>query len=303
MSKQSKENRIVFNRAQAGTLSLAILMALLLLVSTGCAKQPETQNNNNTGEPLISSKPKQQTEVVKLYFAGEQAMYLKPEIREIKLRGETLPAAVIRELIKGPSREDLSSTIPEQTKLLSFQAIDGVAYVNLSKEVRSEHWGGTTGEYMTVYSIVDTLADLRTGIEKVQFLVEGEKQETLVGHLGVFEPLLPDWRQVKSGEISVGGVEINKVKMETIQQQVDNGHQPWYLDPLQVAKETGTKFGFDPREDKFELLEVVPKAEYAGTGLAEVKAVHGDKEYIIQLIQPVKSGEHGIWAINSIRPK
>jgi len=89
--------------------------------------------------------------------------------------------------------------------------------------------------------------------------------------------------------------------LQLIQQEVDKGHQSWKKDPLLVAQTEGLEYGFQST-DEFILISK-QFAEYAGTWLADVKAKHGDKSYIIQLIQPVKIGEGGIWTINSIRVK
>ena len=50
---------------------------------------------------------------------------------------------------------------------------------------------------MTVYSIVNTLAELPE-IEMVRFLIEGEEIETLAGHLDLSEPVYPDEGLIKN---------------------------------------------------------------------------------------------------------
>lgn len=290
--KTQNNERLKFTPAQGAALVLIIFAALLLLVSTGCSWNAPTENTNPK-QPPISSKPMEQPESIKLYFSDKQGMYLKPEVRQINVQGEQLADMVIKELIKGPQEKGLQATIPAETKLLSLKIADSVAYVNLSKEIQTKHWGGSTGEIMTVYSIVNTLADLNIGIEKVQLLVEGEKQQTLAGHLDTLEPLAPLWDITKTGEIRLGTVEINYDKLKEIQANVDNGHQPWYLDPVQVAMETGSRYGFDPREDQFTLLN-------QQEGTAQVEVTHNHRQYVIELIQPVKQGNDGIWTIKSI---
>lgn len=129
------------------------------------------------------------TKQVKIYFSGSQAQYLVPETR--KLRVNSLPTKLIKELIAGPESEKLGTTIPKGTELLNVKLEDKLAVVNFSQELTANHWGGTTGEMMTVYSIVNTLTQLDQ-IEKVQFLIEGEKLETLAGHLDLRDPLKAD---------------------------------------------------------------------------------------------------------------
>jgi spore germination protein GerM len=71
-----------------------------------------------------------------------------------------------------------------------------VAYVDFSKEIQTKHWGGSSGEAMTIFSVVNSLARL-PGVEKVQFLVEGKVQESLVGHADTTQPIAPNWNLVK----------------------------------------------------------------------------------------------------------
>ncbi len=129
------------------------------------------------------------TKEVKIYFSGHQAQYLVSESRQ--LRVNSLPTKLIKELIAGPESEKLGTTIPDGTELLNVKLEDKLATVNFSQELTENHWGGTTGEMMTVYSIVNTLTQLDE-IEEVQVLVEGKKIETLAGHLDLRNPLGAD---------------------------------------------------------------------------------------------------------------
>ncbi|WP_213975375.1 GerMN domain-containing protein [Tepidanaerobacter acetatoxydans] len=126
-------------------------------------------------------------ETITLYFPDEQGMYVVPEQREV-VKSEPLEVIVIRELMRGPETPGLASpAIPEEAKLLSVQVKDEIAYVNFSKELIEKHIGGSTGEMMTIIPIVNSLTEL-PGIKKVQFLVEGNKEQTLAGHVIFDEP-------------------------------------------------------------------------------------------------------------------
>lgn len=104
-------------------------------------------------------------------------------------------------------------------------------------------------------------------------------------------------------DITLGAVENDLTELETIQDSVDNGSQPWRLDPLAVATAEGVTLGFDQANDEFVLASQVETGEYSGTGEATVEAVHDGVTYEIQLIQPVDQGDAGIWAINSVSKK
>jgi len=185
-------------RRFARHFSLVLISLLsLALVLGGCGRSaPRPKPGEDTGKPDISAQPRETKEKVTVYFGDDQAMYLVPEEREVAKGNRTLEEVIIDELIKGPTKPGLTRTIPEGTKLLSVSVVDGIAYVNFSKEFQTRHWGGSAGEIMTIYSIVNSLAKL-DGIEKVQFLLEGKKQESILGHLDTGQPIAPDWKLVK----------------------------------------------------------------------------------------------------------
>ena len=145
----------------------------------------------NKGEPTQAPK----TTLV-LYFSDEYAEYLVPERRNIEITGgDTIEKSVVTELIKGPTEGGHVRTIPQDTKLLSIETKNGVCFVNLSKEFVDKHTGGSTGERLTIYSIVNSLTELGT-IEKVQFLIEGEKREEFI-HMVLNEPLVRNRSMMK----------------------------------------------------------------------------------------------------------
>lgn len=54
-----------------------------------------------------------------------------------------------------------------------------------------KHTGGSVGEWFTIYSIVNSLTEL-DNIKKVQFLIEGEKQQDFKGHMDFSKPFEAD---------------------------------------------------------------------------------------------------------------
>ena len=171
---------------KSGVLIL-ILTLTLALILTGCAFKQKTADQR---DPAIDPKPSQETITFTLYFADQEAMYLQGEERTVT-KGGSIAELMINELIKGPESPGLLATIPKETKLLSLEIKNGVAYVNFSKEIKTNHWGGSAGETMTVFSVVNTLGQLPE-IKKIQFLIEGEKQEAIWGHYYTLEPFEPD---------------------------------------------------------------------------------------------------------------
>ena len=132
---------------------------------------------------------------VNLYFSDSQAMYLVSEKRKIP-QSTSLVKQVVVELIKGPDSSDLYSTIPEGTRVNEVYIADDIVYVDLSEEVFKNHPGGSSGELMTVYSIVNSLTEI-SPIKGVQILVEGNERNSLVGHVDISMPLLRDEDWIK----------------------------------------------------------------------------------------------------------
>jgi len=194
-------------------IGFLVLALTVLLTLTGCknlksSQQPENNQTktadttdkegreNGASKPDISAEPKETTEKITLYFADKDAMYLVPEEREVTAGNKKLEEVVVTELIKGPLKSNIFQTVPKEAKLISLEVVDGIAYVNFNQEFQTKHWGGSAGETMTLYSITNSLAKL-PGIEKVQFLIEGKKEDAILGHTDTTEPLGPNWSMVK----------------------------------------------------------------------------------------------------------
>ena len=143
----------------------------------------------------VEPVPTEEMVEVNLYFSDSQAMYLVPEKRKISQIPSLARQAVI-ELIKGPENSDLYPTIPEGTQVNEVYIADDIAYIDLSEEIFKNHPGGSSGELMTVYSIVNTLTEIPP-IKGVQILVEGNEMKSLVGHIDISMPLLRDEDWIK----------------------------------------------------------------------------------------------------------
>jgi len=140
-------------------------------------------------DATVSAETKKAT--VTLYFANDTGEGLSAERRELEIPAtDTVEKAVVEELIKGPKTSGNISVIPAETKVLSVETKNGVCFVNLSKEFVDRYQGGTAGEMLTIYPIVNSLTEL-DGIRSVQFLINGEKVEAF-GHLAINEPLARD---------------------------------------------------------------------------------------------------------------
>jgi len=143
----------------------------------------------------VEPVPTEEVVEVNLYFSDSQAMYLVAEKRKIS-QAPSLARQAVVELIKGPESSDLYPTIPEGTQVNEVYIVDDIVYIDLSEEIFKNHPGGSSGELMTVYSIVNTLTEIPM-IKGVQILVEGNEMKSLVGHIDISMPLLRDEDWIK----------------------------------------------------------------------------------------------------------
>ncbi len=123
---------------------------------------------------------------MQLYFAqGEQ---LVVEQRHVERQGGLWAAAAVREMIAGPRDDGNRAVLPAETQLLDLRIVGSLAYVDLSEEAAAKHSGGTLGETLTIYSIVNTLTEFPE-IDSVQFLLEGRVEEAIWGHADTSAPI------------------------------------------------------------------------------------------------------------------
>lgn len=138
--------------------------------------------------PTISPEKVEYEQVI-LYFSDEQELKLVPENRlvEVKQR-ESLETQIVEQLILGPKEKGHFSTIPSETKIRNIKTEGSICYVDLSNEFISKNTGGSSADLFTIYSIVNSLTELEE-VNKVQFLIEGEKISDYKGSLDISKPL------------------------------------------------------------------------------------------------------------------
>ncbi len=185
----------------AGMLAVALIVLLVSTLVSGCNvvgglsslfRKPGPGLLSDDGLGPISPNPDGTPIKLTLYFGDNQALNLVREERTVVQRGETAEELALWELIKGPAEEGHVRTIPKETRLLSLQVVEGIAYANFSREIQTRHPGGSTGEIFTSQAIINTLVDNNRQIKKVQFLLEGKIEGSIWGHGITSEPIEPD---------------------------------------------------------------------------------------------------------------
>ncbi|MGE5472778.1 MAG: GerMN domain-containing protein [Ignavibacteriales bacterium] len=184
-------------------MKLKILLASILIMATGCSSIAGLVNDKTkNAQPVIAEakekinqdakkiEPKKDEQVnILLYFGDSESAMLKEEKRKVRLKEvlEDSPKTIINELIKGPATSNLFSAIPAGTKLLSVKKEGDTVIVDFSKEFRDNHNGGSAGEALTIFAVVNSLTEIKD-IEKVQFMIEGKIEKEFKGHYEFDKP-------------------------------------------------------------------------------------------------------------------
>lgn len=176
--------------------NLAVFLALVMILAlTACNMVPKAPNKNGVpdeGDKILEPSPQTEEKEITLYFANknyiqtgdENLEKVIAEKRVIQYGNTSLEEVVVRELMLGPQNNELLTEIPSGIKLLGVEVSGGTAFVNFAQE--GLH-GGSLQESLTISQIVKSLTELEN-VDRVQFLIDGKKAETLMGHMSIFEP-------------------------------------------------------------------------------------------------------------------
>ncbi len=172
--------------------SLILVCVITMALFSGCGS---ADNNSGIDEltpaSSVSLGENQAGELknktpYKLYFINDQGK-LAPETRyidntEVAKGNENIATVLVKELINGPAKGSLlTGTIPQETKVHSNVTIkSGTATVDLTKEFIDKHKGGKKNEQLTLYSIVNTLTEIKD-INTVQFKIDGKVKKEFKG--------------------------------------------------------------------------------------------------------------------------
>lgn len=194
MAKKKKGGESGFPWTIVAVTALTFIAGIVFMVYFGDKLVPSSSPPSPPGAkaPVVKKLD------IKLYFGNDMGKVLVAEKGEV--RGGTLEeklTAAMEALISGPDDTSLTDVMPVGTKLLSVEVRDGTAYVNLSAGAADDHSGGSSGEILTVFSIVNTLTLNFDEVDSVQLLIEGEKRDTLAGHILIKVPLTPDRKYIK----------------------------------------------------------------------------------------------------------
>jgi hypothetical protein len=124
------------------------------------------------------------TQLATLYFPALNEGKIVPESRSITWAKDDANRVrqIVLALAEG-SHQGYGRLFSASTTVRAvFLAPDGTAYVDLSNDVLTDFEPGIQSETLAIYSIVNSITVNIPSVEQVQFLIQGQKVETLDGH-------------------------------------------------------------------------------------------------------------------------
>ncbi len=179
----------MMNKRYIGFLAFASIVGIVLLLVMGPNDTQNRPKNQQTMRPTAMERS--QNRPVHLYFADKDSRYLMAENRVLKSLQdpEFFARSIIDALIKGP-QQGLVRTLPAATAIRAiFVTQEGICFVDLTLTVADYHPGGIHSEWLTIYSIVNSLVLNVPQIKAVKILINGTEAKTLAGHIDLQFPI------------------------------------------------------------------------------------------------------------------
>lgn len=156
-------------------ISIIIICGIVFFIISHMQKKDSENITEYTPAEEISEEQMKQTMVI-LYFISNDTNTLKSEGRLINVN--TLLQNPYKELIQllldGPKTSGLSSSIPENTRILDATIEKNCVTLNFSPEILN--FADETQKYNIINCILNTLSELNE-VNSIKFIVNGEENE------------------------------------------------------------------------------------------------------------------------------
>jgi hypothetical protein len=156
----------------------------------------ETPENPFTPPPETLYSPSDPPMTVKIFFPSlSREVLLEAEDQNIFKSAQLVNRAkqILQKLQDGPHTESMIPALPKDAKVQEiFVSETGIAFVDFTNNISTNHPGGILNEQATIYSVVNSLTYNLPEIREVKILVGGTEKETLAGHCLLLLPLPMD---------------------------------------------------------------------------------------------------------------
>ncbi|GAA0382270.1 GerMN domain-containing protein [Bacillus horti] len=148
--------------------------------------EEEEGANEDDISPVAPEEKDSVKKTINLYFSDNDLMNMYSVTREIEAENEEeLVKEALHAWMDGPEQEGLQNIMPPDVVVESVTITNGIAEVSFSGEIKNANLG-SSGELF----LLDQLALImqQFGADATQVLVEGEIEESLLGHVSTDEP-------------------------------------------------------------------------------------------------------------------
>lgn len=186
------------------------MLVVLLLLSSGCGQKPQAapttgtgnaDSNGAIGEPVAAApqnegqtqgtdngkepeQPSQQTASIEAYYTDDNMLELTKETRQISFASDKDKYLAALKTLQ--SSEKSLFALWEKAVFHSATLADGILTVDMS--LPDEAHLGAGGEALAIEALTKTLFQFPE-VNAIELLVDGEKVDTLMGHVELDHPL------------------------------------------------------------------------------------------------------------------
>jgi len=171
-----------------------LLIAALLLRKKAAGFEPELLNREIDKGGGMAEFIK-----VKLFFLSETSQYLQPVFREIEVPEirEELYKKFVSLLLAGDGSHITPVPGGVQLRSLHYLGAREMLLLDFNETLAAVFPGGTSAELEFIYFMVDNICYNFREIKKVKFLIGGNENKTLAGHIDLERPFFPDFSWLK----------------------------------------------------------------------------------------------------------
>ncbi|MBO8173081.1 MAG: hypothetical protein H0Z33_14470 [Bacillaceae bacterium] len=293
---------------------LTLLVVVAMLVTTACSDSPATgpstenpdeeQTENQTASVERGDPDKDDDQTANEPPVGEDG---PPDRADQVL----IDAAFVKEYLKRGDTTEKVQQLLGHDYIKVQSALDG-------RNMWRYDFPAYPGYHFEAVGNMDDVdvEGLRTGKMRMQLFISWDEQDQVYDYSVFYrdeDGSVKGYYRLSTGEEKVDvltppagnvatsrewiEVELNEESLEVLQEEVDQGHKPGNLDPEHVAYE------FINREGVIEELNRPLDSSVAKGDEESVVTltVENGKTIFIKLIQPVKKGTGGIWAVKEYR--
>lgn len=154
----------------------------------------ETKDGNEDNEineddlsPIQEEPEHKVSKEIALYYADSELMTMYRVQSEVEAdQEEDLPLAALKLWMNGPEQEGLGNLMPPEVVVETIEFNEGIAHISFSQEIRNANLG-SSGEMFLIEQI--TLLMKQFGYDATQLYVEGEIEDSILGHVTTSEPI------------------------------------------------------------------------------------------------------------------